>query len=150
MQNKEELIAAVDRAVEALEMVRRYLVENTEGSSGFRSDTVNEEFRKNADWETSGTENKEIPVYSSAKEMGTAAKIAIQHCREWLYRGVAALPVDVNLLLLTSQEEDQRTDPASRGAGSYYLVSPEGAIGFTKNDSKDVEWLFLPVGMDAA
>ena len=139
MHNKEELIAAVDRAVEALGMVRRYLVEDTEEAVP-ASEHVGEDSRETA----------ELPVYSSAKEMGTAAKIAIRHCREWLYRDVEALPVDVNLLLYTCQEEDRRTNPASRDAASYYLVSPEGAIGFTKNDGREVEWLFLPVGLKSA
>ncbi|MBO4211212.1 MAG: zinc-ribbon domain-containing protein [Oscillospiraceae bacterium] len=144
MQNKEELIAAVDRAVEALEMVRRYLVEDT-GLSG--SELGSADSRQSVDWSASGAEGGEVLVYSSTKKMDTAARIAIQRCREWLYRDVAALTVDVNLLLLTGQEEDKRHEQAPLDAESYYLVSPEGAIGFTRSDGREVDWLFLPVGV---
>ena len=144
MQNKEELIAAVDRAVEALEMVRRYLVEDT-GLSG--SELGSAGSRQSVDWSASEAEGGEVLVYSSTKKMDTAARIAIQRCREWLYRDVAALTVDVNLLLLTGQEEDKRHEQAPLDAESYYLVSPEGAIGFTRSDGREVDWLFLPVGV---
>ena len=144
MQNKEELIAAVDRAVEALEMVRRYLVEDT-GLSGSEFGSAGS--RQSVDWSASEAEGGEVLVYSSTKKMDTAARIAIQRCREWLYRDVAALTVDVNLLLLTGQEEDKRHEQAPLDAESYYLVSPEGAIGFTRSDGREVDWLFLPVGV---
>lgn len=144
MQNKEELIAAVDRAVEALEMVRRYLVEDT-GLSGSEFGSAGS--RQSVDWSASEAEGGEVLVYSSTKKMDTAARIAIQRCRKWLYRDVAALTVDVNLLLLTGQEEDKRHEQAPLDAESYYLVSPEGAIGFTRSDGREVDWLFLPVGV---
>ena len=136
MQNKEELIAAVDR--------RRYLVEDT-GLSGSEFGSAGS--RQSVDWSASEAEGGEVLVYSSTKKMDTAARIAIQRCREWLYRDVAALTVDVNLLLLTGQEEDKRHEQAPLDAESYYLVSPEGAIGFTRSDGREVDWLFLPVGV---
>ena len=140
MKNYEELMAAVDRAMAALEEIKRCL----------EAERPAPEPEAQPEIAAVETPEGELPLYSAARNMRGAARLAAERCREWEYRDEAGLPVDKSLLLYSCEEEDRKNGLDPLDARSYYIVSPEGAIGRTLDDGETVDWIFLPAGKRTA
>ncbi|MBO6054338.1 MAG: zinc ribbon domain-containing protein [Oscillospiraceae bacterium] len=151
MQYKEELLAAVDQAMSALGIIRQYLLQSPDETPDETyglvpepvAEPVPETVPEPVPLEIDGMD---VPVYSVAKEMRSAARTAAERCSEWQYKAVSELPVDKNMMLYTCEEEDRKNPLDPRQEGSFYLVSPEGAIGRTDDNCVTIEWIFLPMG----
>ena len=154
MQNRDELLAAVDRAMSALEIIRRYLVQSPEEAPDETQSALPEPEplplpplpENPAPAVPLGPEGEALPLYSTALRMADAAALAARRCGQWQYRDVPELPVDLNLLLNTCREEDRKHPVPAPGC--WYVVSPGGAIGAAREDGAAVDWLFLAAGTE--
>ena len=90
-----------------------------------------------------------IPTYRTAKQMAAAAKMAAEVCSGWHLPDNPNQGYDAMMLQYLCGKQDA-SRPLAADSGSYYLVSPEGAIGLTEDDSAHISWLYLPMTLGAA
>lgn len=142
---------AVNRATEALEEIKRELerLEAAESAppqiSTYKSTPAPQsalvlETRKEA----------EHPVPQTSQLMKKAAKLASAVCGQWKFRDELGNVVDAKLLEYTAGEQDAAGTVDPDDPASYYVVSPDGAIGLTEDDGASIEWLFLPLSRTVA
>ena len=91
----------------------------------------------------------DLPTYRTAKRMTDAAGFAAQKCSQWRFKNEAQHVYVKDAFLFACARQDEAYPLDAGNAESYYLVSPEGAIGLTEDDGKRIDWLFLPVGVVA-
>lgn len=85
------------------------------------------------------------PIPQTTQMMVKAAKLAAAVCQQWKFQDDADNVIDASLLEYSAGEQDGAGTVDPDDPESYYIVSPDGAIGLTENDGKSVDWLFLPL-----
>ena len=146
----QSLLDAIDKAIEALENVRRQLERARD------EETMTPPIPVTAQPPVFQTEtaNAPLPIDLSVPQrtrlMRTAADIASTVCSQWTFRDEPGNIVDASLLRHSSEEQDSIGTVDPDDLTSYYIVSPDGAIGLTENDGENIDWLFLPLGSSAA
>lgn len=166
MMADQALLNAVNKAIEALQEVKRELE---------REDTTPQEASVEAQPEPkiappfqtlapevelqeeppSAPEPQPTPEVSQSKPqtsqyMVSAVKIAAAVCQQWKFQDEADNIIDVSLLEYSAGEQDGGGMVDHADPESYYIVSPDGAIGLTENDGESIEWLFLPLNRSVA
>ncbi len=145
------LIEAIDRAIEALSDVKKELE---------KEDMYTDDEKP---VETSGEIPAEMParVTSSATQedkteveavkrpvttrlMSQAALIAEQYCSAWRQNDGAGETLDAAAIEYAAIEQDATIQIDRNDSESFYMISPEGAIGLTKDGGETVDWLFVP------
>jgi len=73
-----------------------------------------------------------------------AAHRAGQISTQWSFRGTEE-NCDYNELLAMADIHDAEACFVT-DEDAFYLVAPNGAIGFTEDSGEELEWLYLPIG----
>lgn len=73
--------------------------------------------------------------------LSEAAKVAVTRCSRWHFATAKDDLYDPDSLVGIAGVHD---DEVGVDEDSYYIVSPQGAIGFCQ-DGDSIEWLFLPI-----
>lgn len=73
-----------------------------------------------------------------------AARRAGQIAACWSFRGTEETS-DYNNLLAMAGLHDTESD-VTTDEDTFYLIAPNGAIGFTEDRGEEIEWLYLPIG----
>lgn len=138
--NNQALLDAVNKAIAALEDVKRELErqESAEPASVRQSVPA-------AVPEPVYAPEPERPVPQTTQLMKKAASLASAVCAQWKFQDEIGNIVDASLLQYSAGEQDEAGTVDPDDPKSYYIVSPDGAIGLTENDGGSVEWLFLPL-----
>lgn len=140
MKNK-ALLEAVDKAIEALEAVKREL-EREENADCVDAAPIAEAPKPAP---ARQTEDHPARKADTTQRMEEAAKIAAQHCTQWKFQDEPGEPMDAAMLAYACREQDS-AGPLDDDPDSWYIVSPDGAIGATEDAGRSVTWLFLPLG----
>ncbi len=74
--------------------------------------------------------------------LSAAAEVAATRCDQWQFATAVDEVYDRSSLIGVAEIHDGEADVDE---DSFYVVSPEGAIGFSK-DGETIDWLFLPLG----
>ena len=75
------------------------------------------------------------------QSLSEAAKIAVTRCNGWRFATTEGEFYDPAELKGIAEVHDSE---AGLDEDSFYLVSPDGAIGFSE-DGETIDWLFLPL-----
>ena len=149
MAQNQRLIGAIDKVIDALEELKLVLREETgqEAAAAVPEASPFAEKEKKQPPEITVNEVK-ATVFHTAKTMTEAARSAAGSCKEWTFQDDEFSAVDFPSLLRAAGMQDisHKFDPEERG--SYYIVTGEGAIGVTENDSRSITWLYIPSDMD--
>ena len=149
MAQNQRLIGAIDKVIDALEELKLVLREETgqEAAAAVPEAFPFAEKEKKQPPEITVNEVK-ATVFHTAKTMTEAARSAAGSCKEWTFQDDEFSAVDFPSLLRAAGMQDisHKFDPEERG--SYYIVTGEGAIGVTENDSRSITWLYIPSDMD--
>ena len=124
---------AVNRAMEALEEIKRELERQEAASAPQQMPTY-----------------ESMPVPQTSQLMKKAARLASAVCGQWKFRDEVGNVVDTKLLEYTAGEQDAAGTLDPDDPASYYIISPDGAIGLTEDDGASIEWLFLPLSRTVA
>ena len=81
----------------------------------------------------------------TAKTAAEAAELAAEVCARWTFipGGQSA---DAALLRRTALEQDEQSVPPQNDPMSFYIISPDGALGMTSDGGRSVRWLLMPEG----
>lgn len=123
MTYDERLVQALDGAIRALEELKQALGAQVGGE----------------------TEEGGAFTFQPTKTMIEAVQAAAAHCGTWIVTGEAGeTALDTQGLLRLCQEQDQNFQLAWEDTESYYLVTPEGAVGLTTDGARHIRWLLVP------
>lgn len=153
------LLDAVNQAIKALEEVKRELerVETTPQAAEPEipaPEAAPTEAKEESRIETAPVAPQPEPqpepeperlVPQTTQMMAKAAKLASAVCQQWKFQDEVGNVIDASLLEYSAGEQDNAGTVDPDDPESYYIVSPDGAIGLTENDGENVEWLFLPL-----
>lgn len=126
---KGKLLEAVDRAIEALQEMKSELQQPSPALSGQGA--------------ADNTESGIIP--QTSKTMAGAVQIAAAGCGQWKFQDDNSSSFDVNAVKQAGVEQDAAAGLDPDDDKSYYIVSPDGAIGLTENAGRRIDWMFLPL-----
>ena len=151
MAQNQRLIAAVDKVIDALEELKLVLREETgqEPAGAVPEAFPFAEKEKKQPPEITVNEVK-AAVFRTAKTMTEAVRSASGSCQEWTFQDDEFSAVDFPSLLRAAGMQDMSHRFGQEERGSYYIVTGEGAIGVTENDSRSITWLYIPSDMDVA
>ena len=149
MAQNQRLIAAVDKVIDALEELKLVLREETgqETAAAVPEAFPFTEKEKKPQPEITVNEVK-ATVFHTARTMTEAARSAAGSCKEWTFQDDEFSAVDFPSLLRAAGMQDMSHKFGPEERGSYYIVTGEGAIGVTENDSRSITWLYIPSDMD--
>ena len=149
MAQNQRLILAIDKVIDALEELKLVLREETgqEAAAAVPEASPFAEKEKKQPPEITVNEVK-ATVFHTAKTMTEAARSAAGSCKEWTFQDDEFSAVDFPSLLRAAGMQDISHKFGPEERGSYYIVTGEGAIGVTENDSRSITWLYIPSNMD--
>ena len=149
MAQNQRLILAIDKVIDALEELKLVLREETgqETAAAVPEAFPFTEKEKKPQPEITVNEVK-AAVFHTAKTMTEAARSAAGSCQEWTFQDDEFSAVDFPSLLRAAGMQDMSHKFGPEERGSYYIVTGEGAIGVTENDSRSITWLYIPSDMD--
>ena len=149
MAQNQRLIGAIDKVIDALEELKLVLREETgqEAAAAVPEAFPFAEKDKKTQREITVNEEK-TTVFHNAKTMTEAARSAAGSCKEWTFQDDEFSAVDFPSLLRAAGMQDISHKFGPEERGSYYIVTGEGAIGVTENDSRSITWLYIPSDMD--
>lgn len=149
MAQNQRLIVAIDKVIDALEELKIVLREETgqEAAAAVPEAFPFAEKEKKPQPEITVNEVK-ATVFHTAKTMTEAARSAAGSCQEWTFQDDEFSAVDFPSLLRAAGMQDMSHKFGPEERGSYYIVTGEGAIGVTENDSRSITWLYIPSDMD--
>lgn len=88
-------------------------------------------------------------VPRTAKRMADAASMAAQVCSNWKFQDTNER-ANADLLRYAGTEQDAISSLSIVDPDSYYIISPDGAIGLTEDGGQNINWLYLPVDKSMA
>lgn len=146
MANK-ALLEAVNKAIEALENVKREL-ERAEAPQD--APVAPAPAPEPPEAQSAPEPQAAGPVPQTSKSMSEAAKLAAELCTQWKFQDELGEAMDVSMLIYACGEQDASESLDPDDPENWYVVSPDGAIGLAEDDGKSVTWLFLPLGRTMA
>lgn len=146
MANK-ALLEAVNKAIEALENVKRELERAEAPQTAPVAPTPTSE---NLAAQSAPEPKAAGQVPQTSKSMSEAAKLAAERCAQWKFQDEMGEAMDASMLIYACGEQDASAGLDPNDSESWYVVSPDGAIGLTEDNGASVTWLFLPLGRTMA
>lgn len=146
MANK-ALLEAVNKAIEALENVKREL-ERAEAPQD--APVAPAPAPEPPEAQSAPEPQAAGPVPQTSKSMSEAAKLAAELCTQWKFQDELGEAMDASMLIYACGEQDASESLDPDDPENWYVVSPDGAIGLAEDDGKSVTWLFLPLGRTMA